>query len=579
MLFLNNYMKRILSLFCILISTAASARIIDEPSCRKIASDVLGRTGENVALELVRTGGFSNSSADRPEYYIYNNAAGKGFVIVSADESVPPVLGHSSDRSYTEDNLPENFVSWMQMWDKIISANRKAGVDSWKSKYNVSYSALPSEYLLETALWGQSAPYNNLCPKEGTQRCVTGCTATATCIVMRYHKWPDAGVGNLPSYTYTMDSGKKNTVEGIELGEAYDWDNMPLKYTSGATSQQKKAVALLMQHVGVMIKSMYNAGGTGAYPDDVPVGLVEHMKYDRSTDIFGACNYTAAVWIEKLKASISSNYPVIYSGYSATSGGHCFVLDGYNAKNEMRINFGWDGAMNGYYAFPDFSEFTIGHAATFNAHKDEGGLSPDSIEITNSGMSSSTTNFRAGVKFNVSVSYISNYGYDPFNGTIALAKADSKDNVQEIISSQPLNLKSSYRMTVQFNDCVFSKKAEIGEKLIVIYRSDRTPEWTEVPFDRESNIKGELPLADPYSTEEKTTFKYDVASATATISTKSGVDMSLLDESGNPIKDGVAVNNSTMTISANKLKEGIYVVVLSKDDEYKELKVKLGTKK
>lgn len=124
MLFLYNYMKRILSLFCILISTAASARIIDEPSCRITASDILGKTGENVSLELVRTGGFSNSSADRPEYYIYNNAAGKGFVIVSADESVPPVLGHSSDRSYTEDNLPENFVSWMQMWDKIISANK-----------------------------------------------------------------------------------------------------------------------------------------------------------------------------------------------------------------------------------------------------------------------------------------------------------------------------------------------------------------------------------------------------------------------------------------------------------------------
>ena len=572
-------MKRILSLFCILLSLAASAHIIDEPSCKRTASEVLGKAGGNVALELVRAGGFSNSSADSPEYYIYNNAAGKGFVIVSADQSVAPVLGYSTECSYSADNLPENFVSWMQMWDKIISANRKAGIDSWNSKFNVPYSALPSEYLLETALWGQSAPYNNLCPKEGTQRCVTGCTATATCIVMRYHKWPDAGVGSLPSYTYTMDSGKRNTVEGIELGEAYDWDNMPLKYTAGATSQQKKAVAVLMQHVGVMLKSMYNAEGTGAYPDDVPTGLVNHMKFDRSTDIFVASNYTAAVWIEKLKACISSDYPVIYSGYSATNGGHCFVLDGYNAKNEMHINFGWDGQMNGYFAFPAFSEFTIGHAATFNAHKDEGGLSPDSIEITNSGMTSNTTNFRAGVKFNVTVSYIANYGRDTFNGTVALAKADSKDNVQEIISSKSLNLKSSYRTTVQFTDCVFSKKAEIGEKLILLYRSDRTAEWTEVPFDRESNIKGELLLADQYSIEEKTTVKYDIASATATIATKSGVAMSLLDEKGNPVTDGVTVSNSKMTISANKLKEGTYVVVLSKGDEYKELKVKLGTKK
>lgn len=575
-------MKRFISLFCILICVASYAGVIEEPSCRSRAAEVLRDacpSGGKVSMELVRSGGFSSSSSVNPEYYIYNNTEGKGFVIVSADESVPPVLGYSTECSYSADNLPENFVSWMQMWDKIISAGRAAGINCRQPSRYVSYSSLPAECQLETALWDQGAPYNDLCPKEGRDRCVTGCTATATCIVMHYNRWPDAGVGTLPSYSYTMDSGKRNTVEGVELGEKYDWDNMLMRYDGMATAQQKRAVAVLMHHVGVMIRSAYNAGGTGAFPDDVCEGLVKYMKYDQSTDIFSASCFAPAVWIEKLKKSISSNYPVIYAGYSTTYSGHCFVLDGYNSKNEMHINFGWGGMMNGMFTFPEFSEYTIGHSAIFNARKDEGGHKPDNVFITDRGLSAGTSTFRPGEKFDVSINYLANFSSDAFNGEIALAKADSKDNVLEILSTKSCSLSGGRRVSFKFTDVALSSKPKIGEKMIVLFRSDRTPEWEEALFDRESSVVGELPIADAYSIEDATTVSYNVSSAVATVKTKNGVAMSLVDASGVQITQGVTVKGTQMNITASALKEGEYVIKLSKDEEYKELKVKLGTKK
>src|SRR5665213_1522315 len=41
--------------------------------------------------------------------------------------------------------------------------------------------------------------------------------------------------------------------------------------------------------------------------------------------------------------------PVIYTG-TGSGGSHCFVCDGYDANNNMHMNWGWDGLYNGNFA-------------------------------------------------------------------------------------------------------------------------------------------------------------------------------------------------------------------------------------
>ena len=50
---------------------------------------------------------------------------------------------------------------------------------------------------LITTEWGQTSPYNDMCPEYATgKRCKTSCVATAMAQIMRYHKYPTNGVGS-----------------------------------------------------------------------------------------------------------------------------------------------------------------------------------------------------------------------------------------------------------------------------------------------------------------------------------------------------------------------------------------------
>ena len=52
-------------------------------------------------------------------YYIFN-FTNKGYVIVSADDGVPPVLAYSFEGNYSPDNQPPQFINWMEGYAKQI---------------------------------------------------------------------------------------------------------------------------------------------------------------------------------------------------------------------------------------------------------------------------------------------------------------------------------------------------------------------------------------------------------------------------------------------------------------------------
>ena len=58
-------------------------------------------------------------------YYVFNieQNDGGGFVIVAADEKVRPVLGYSSNGHYDPNNLPPNFVYWMNFLQCVLIAH------------------------------------------------------------------------------------------------------------------------------------------------------------------------------------------------------------------------------------------------------------------------------------------------------------------------------------------------------------------------------------------------------------------------------------------------------------------------
>ena len=133
----------------------------------------------------------------RPEFFIFNDEANGGYVIVSGDAQAPEVLGYSYSGTFDPDNAPSNMLAWLEGYAEQI---RYLQIHKGPSPDTHLVVGDPIEPLIMTK-WSQNEPYNLMCPMYNGYRCVTGCVATAMAQVMYYHKWPKETTNVIPAYT------------------------------------------------------------------------------------------------------------------------------------------------------------------------------------------------------------------------------------------------------------------------------------------------------------------------------------------------------------------------------------------
>ena len=199
---------------------------------------------------------------------------------------------------------------------------------------------------LETASWGQNAPFNNLCWTSygGTVHAKTGCVPTAYAIVMRYHRWPEEGVGTL------YNCQKPGTVYEEILDRRYDYDKMPLVYDRNWSSEQENEIAKLMSHLGHAFGVEYGSGVTSVSDPQSTAVPNKFFNYNLLNASY-QMDYTIDAWQEKIKESLDNGCPVIYAANNAGTGDtrHMFVVDGYTDNGYFHFNFGWAGSGNGWF--------------------------------------------------------------------------------------------------------------------------------------------------------------------------------------------------------------------------------------
>lgn len=305
------------------------------------------------------------------------------WTVVSTDDLLPEVLGYSLD-SFDPLTLNPNVKWWMAAMetacrDLIRRGTQKRSVAPDPTLYEPYMDALV------TARWGQEAPYWNMCPTGTTSStgwgyedntsgiCVTGCVATGMAQVLYYHKAPINGCGGTHSVSVKQAGGGYQTYT-VDYDEAvYDWDNMLDEYRPGHyNTEQADAVAMLMYHCGVATDMMYATDGSGAYMDDCAEGLRRNFGFNNITNPYRN-NYSEDQWMDMVYTELNENRPIIYAGDDPNpwlGGGHCFVLDGYDDKGLVHINWGWDGSSDGMYniallnpgsySFSAYQEMVIG---------------------------------------------------------------------------------------------------------------------------------------------------------------------------------------------------------------------------
>lgn len=532
----------------------------------------------------------TRSSVQSPAYYVFDNTGGPGFVIVAGDDVAMPVLGYSFEHEFSKDNLPANLKAWLEYMRDEVNEARRSGAKA-ESVVTRAWSQVEvgtPVVELGTAKWNQTDPYNLLCPIVGGESTYTGCTATAVAIVMRYHQWPEKGVGTLPGYKIL----RGEVLPELPLGHTYDWKNMPLEYPyMGYSQAEANAVAVLMRDCGWMIFSDYGpigSVGTMASSYDIPSGLKTYMGYDKKARIISRNGYSTFEWNALMKGELDNSRPIIYAGFSVRSG-HAFVLDGYTDQDYYRVNWGWGGYCDGYFLLTALDPegqgaggseggYNTSQTAVIGIQKDDGGTNLEELRYSERFNEQDLCGLIvdesvvSGRPFDLYSGCMKNSGSGTFTGELMFAVADKEGNIIEELYTMSVSdwLESQY-FCPSIGNVTINTLVLPGYRIRGYYRSANTPEWTLIKGNDEDGCVWDLLIADEYSIEETTQLTYNKKSRLLRLLVKDGVSVSLRSSGGSDCSDKCQIQGNEITVDTSLLRDGTYSLTLQKGDDRKTL--------
>ena len=294
----------------------------------------------------------ARGSVERDAFYIFNADNNGGFVIVSGDDRTTEILGYSDHGSINTSKFPDNLEYLLNYYNEVInSLDKETGVKRSRHLTRSPQNTEKAEIapLIQTE-WGQSWPYNQLCPLYKGERCVTGCVATAMAQLMFYHKWPEGGTVVIPSYELTdsSDPDNKLTLEPLP-STTFNWDKMLFSYSWDVEADEHtEAVAKLMQYCGQSVHMIYGLTASASNGIEAANAFKEYYDYNKGLRYITHNTYTDADWETIIYNELESGRPVYYEGSSMKEGGHAWVCDGYQ-NGYFHMNWGWNGDDNGFF--------------------------------------------------------------------------------------------------------------------------------------------------------------------------------------------------------------------------------------
>lgn len=484
---------KLLSLILLIVCFSMFGKPVDENRAKTVGlfflqyktSSQLLKSATNLQLAYKVTATIGDALEERTMFYVFNVDT-VGFVIVSGDDTVIPILGYSDQGIFNSNNMSPAFQKWLEGYKNeiiyVISHDIKATEDinkQWSLQItnknsNSTFSTNAVAPLIQTH-WDQQPYYNALCPFDNTssQRTFTGCPATAMAQIMKFWNYPATGVGfhsyNHPQYG-TLSANFGNTT--------YQWSSMPNQLNSSSTSEQINAVATLMYHCGVSVEMNYGVApaGSSSYVITAAAPSVQQTCENAFKTYFGynastlqglkRVNYTDSNWINLLKNELNLGRPIQYAGFGS-NGGHTWVCDGYDNNNNFHMNWGWgnfypSNNQDGYFTLNALNPSALGTgggSGGFNSNQQAliGIQPPTSAQIYNlklyNFVTPSATNINYGQAFSVSTN-IANYGTNSFSGDYTIGAFDSNGNFIDYVETKTgYNLQSG---NAYQNDLVFS---------------------------------------------------------------------------------------------------------------------------
>jgi hypothetical protein len=344
---------------------------------------------DNVPYSTLKvTGEYTISKDETPVYYVFN-IDNNGFVIVSADNVVTPVIGYGFNSTYSPSVAPCGFEAFMDNIQNEILYWINSGVTADQSttaawshylvtdadQLNIQRGERDVEPLVNST-WNQDFPFNGMCPEDPNSppgyggRVPVGCVSTAMTQLMFYWRFPQTGSGNhciFPQPSYGAQCANFGAT-------TYDWEGMDNYGKNGGGFKESDPLATLAWHGGISVDMDYGPDGSGAQSYKVPNALKTYFHYSTAVVYAEKADYTTTNWNNMLKTDLDAKIPIYYSGYN-TNGGHAWICDGYQGTDFFHFNWGWGGMYNGYFYLNNLNPggdppFSSGQAAVFHIQPD-----------------------------------------------------------------------------------------------------------------------------------------------------------------------------------------------------------------
>jgi hypothetical protein len=330
---------------------SANASLVSIDSAIAVADMWMSASSNVMQQEMLASPQLSIKNVDGIPAFYSVNYPDQGWVLISADKRIRPVLAHSDDPQSNLD-LECDAVrllieSWSEQVKEIRSNDNLLDNESWSdfdpAEADNGIRALEVAPLIPTE-WGQNQLYNQYCPEdlEGPAGyAYAGCVAVAMAQVMNYWQYPAEGFGSV-SYS-SLNYG---IIEADFSQAQYDWSSM-------ANDEATEANAELIYHCGVATRVNYSPSNSTTSTGFVAMALPQYFGYVAGLDDMWRYNYDDESWKELIVDELIAGRPVVYRGQGGP--GHCFLVDGVQNSDYFHINWGWNGSANGYFFLDDLT--------------------------------------------------------------------------------------------------------------------------------------------------------------------------------------------------------------------------------
>jgi len=367
--------------------------------------------GAALGSEVISVETFTDEYGEPIYYIVYLEPS--GFVIVSADDLIEPIIGFAEEGTYDSSvECPlgalvskdlkgrtaavRNSVNPMLMTAQIPNTTTQI---KWNylmslaeaSEGEIGLMAVDPETVTDicvapliSAIWGQGAACGYDCFNMYTpNNYPCGCVATMLSQVMRLHKYPTEPNDDDPN---EPDGKRKFSIEWFDTysldfitepmplrggdgnGGPYQWDKMPNVPSCNTILIEREAIGAICYDAGIASNMFYTEWGSSTFMADARRALLDVFNYSNAVEGCYDTNDIKNIPSENLEKmvnpSLDAGNPVFFAIYDEQEimEGHAVLCDGYGYNTSTiyhHLNFGYDDfptwAREMWFLLPDIS--------------------------------------------------------------------------------------------------------------------------------------------------------------------------------------------------------------------------------